>query len=97
MKPYAVFALFCIFFSLSSQAAWPQDFSSIDTDLQALENLINDTIANTQEQQQLLENLKQSLSESGNLIESYESIIAEREILLQNLQARLTEMSETVD
>jgi hypothetical protein len=44
-------AVMCFFFSsLSSQAAWSQDFSSLDHDLAQLENLINDTIANTQEQ-----------------------------------------------
>jgi len=48
-------AVICfIFFSLSSQAAFAQDFSSIDNDLQTLENLINDTLTNTQEQQRLL-------------------------------------------
>jgi len=59
---------FCVFSSLSSQAAWSQDFSSIDNDLQTLENLINDTLVNTQEQQKLLEDLKKNLDESGILI-----------------------------
>jgi glucosamine 6-phosphate synthetase-like amidotransferase/phosphosugar isomerase protein len=36
--------MFFFFFSLSSQAVYSQDFSSIDTDLQILENLINDTL-----------------------------------------------------
>ena len=35
------------------------------------------------------------MNESGNLIESYERIITERESLLQNLQTRLNAMSET--
>ena len=60
--------LLFILFSLSSQAAWSQDFSSVDNDLALLENLINDTIANTEEQAKLLEDLKQTLTESGNLI-----------------------------
>ncbi|MDR2965913.1 MAG: hypothetical protein LBU88_09070 [Treponema sp.] len=47
--------LYFIFFSLSLQAVSAQDFSSLDTDLQELENLILDTIANTEEQQKLLE------------------------------------------
>jgi hypothetical protein len=68
---YFVIALFCIFFSLSSQAAYSQDFSSIDNDLQTLEDLINDTLTNTQEQQKLLDDLKQNLEKSGNLIASY--------------------------
>ena len=63
---------------LFSQAVYAQDFSSIDTDLQALENLINDTLLNTAEQQKLLEDLKQNLDESGNLIANYEKIITER-------------------
>jgi len=60
-----------IFFSLSSQAVYAQDFSSIDNDLQTLESLINDTLTNTQEQQKLLEDLKRNLDESGILIASY--------------------------
>jgi len=73
-KLLAVVLLFT-FSSLSSPGAYAQDFSSIDTDLQALENLIADTLANTEEQQRLLEDLRQNLSESGNLISSYESIM----------------------
>ena len=46
MKPALIVLLF-IFSSLSSPAVFAQDFSSIDTDLQALENLLQDTIANT--------------------------------------------------
>ena len=94
-KHFFAFALFCIFSSLFSQAAFSQGFSSIDTDLQALENLINDTITNTQGQQKLLEDLKQNLDESGNLIANYEKIITEQENLLANLQAQLNAMSET--
>ena len=70
MKQFTTFALFYIFFSLSSQAAFAQDFSSIDNDLQTLESLINDTLTNTQEQQKLLEDLKKNLDESGILIDN---------------------------
>jgi ElaB/YqjD/DUF883 family membrane-anchored ribosome-binding protein len=94
-KPSAAFALFCIYSLLSSQAVLPQGFSSIDTDLQTLESLINGTLASMEEQQQLLDSLKQSLNESGNLIENYERIMSEREASLRNLQAQLNEMSET--
>jgi hypothetical protein len=87
--------LFFTFFSLSSQGVWSQDFSSIDTDLQALENLIADTLASTQEQERLLQDLRENLQESGILIDSYESIITEQEILLSNLREQLNEMSET--
>jgi septal ring factor EnvC (AmiA/AmiB activator) len=98
-KPYtaqfaaAVMCFFC--FSLFSPAVCSQEFSAIDTDLAQLENLINDTIANSEQQQKLLEDLRQSLNESGNLIKSYEQIMIEREKLLQDLQAQLTAMSET--
>ena len=80
---------------LSLQAAWSQDFSSIDRDLMTLENLIQDTILNTEEQQRLLEDLRRSLDESGNLIAAYESIITGQENLLKELQIHLNEMSET--
>jgi septal ring factor EnvC (AmiA/AmiB activator) len=98
-KPYtaqfaaAVMCFFCS--SLFSPAAWSQEFSAIDQDLAQLENLINDTIANTEQQQKLLADLQQSLNKSGSLIESYEQIMIERENLLQDLQTQLTAMSET--
>ena len=89
-------AVLCfLFFLLLSQAAFAQDFTSIDSDLQTLENLINDTIANTEEQQRLLDDLRNSLIESGSLITSYENIITEQEILLLSLRVQLNEMSET--
>jgi len=95
MKPSIAFALFFIFFSLSSQDAFAQDFSSIDNDLQTLESLINDTLTNTQEQQKLLEDLKKNLDESGNLIASYKNIITEQEKLLAGLREQLNAMYET--
>jgi len=84
-----------LFFLVFSQAAWPQDFSSIDRDLQQLENLIINTLTSTEEQQKLLEDLKLNLTESGKLINSYENIIQGQEKLLKDLQIRLSEMSET--
>ncbi|GHV94997.1 hypothetical protein AGMMS50293_13170 [Spirochaetia bacterium] len=57
--------------------------------------MIADTLLNMEEQQKQLEDLKKSLDTSGNLIGSYERIIAEREKLLRDLQTRLAEMSET--
>ena len=92
---FVLAAMLFIFSSLSSPAASAQDFSSVDNDLAQLESLINDTIANTEEQQKLLEDLKQTLLESGNLIANYESIITEQELLLKDLQTQLNEMSET--
>jgi len=84
-----------IYFLLSSQAVYAQDFSSIDNDLQTLESLINDTLTNTQEQQKLLEDLKKNLDESGILIANYESIITEQENLLASLREQLNAMYET--
>jgi len=56
---YLTAVVFCFFFfSLSSQAAFSQDFSSIDQDLAQLESLINDTLTNTQEQEKLQELFK---------------------------------------
>jgi chromosome segregation ATPase len=97
MKPLSVFAfpLLCICLSLLPQAAYSQDFSSVDRDLTELENLIQDTIRNSEEQMKQLEDLQRNLIESGELIGTYESIIAERENLLQDLGTRLSEMSET--
>ena len=88
-----LFGFFC--FLLLPQAALAQDFSSLDRDLQQLEDLIKDTIASTEEQQSLLEDLRESLSESGSIIANYETIITEQEILLRELQTQLNEMSET--
>ena len=84
-----------ILFSLLSQAVWSQDFSSLDNDLQLLEDLIRDTINSTTEQQKLLEDLRMNLQESGNLITGYENIITEQEKLLKDLQIQLNAMSET--
>jgi chromosome segregation ATPase len=81
--------------SLFSQAVFSQDFSSINRDLSELEYLIQDTLENSAEQQKQLDDLRKNLTESGELIESYESIIAGRENLLKDLQDRLNEMSET--
>jgi len=86
---------FCVFSSLSSQAVFAQDFSSIDNDLAQLESLINDTLTNTQKQQKLLEDLKKNLDESGNLIASYENTITEQEKLLASLREQLNAMYET--
>jgi DNA repair ATPase RecN len=88
------FFLWCILSPLFPQAALSQEFSSIDGDLAELENLIQDTLANSEAQLKQLEDLQRNLTESGELIRSYESIIQERENLLRDLQTRLTEMSE---
>ena len=95
-SPRFTAAVICFFFSyLSSQAVYSQDFSSIDQDLAQLESLINDSLANTQEQQKQLENLKQNLNASANLIASYENTIKEQETLLADLRKQLTAISET--
>jgi septal ring factor EnvC (AmiA/AmiB activator) len=90
-------AIVICFFSclLFSQAVYSQDFSSVDSDLRALENLIADTIANTEEQQRLLDSLNENLGRSGILIGNYESTITAQENLLKDLRTQLDEMSET--
>jgi len=88
--------VFCFLFCLLlSQAAFSQDFSSLDSDLLQLENLISDTIAITQEQQKLLESLSGNLAENGILLDNYERIIYGQETLLKELHSQLNEMSET--
>jgi septal ring factor EnvC (AmiA/AmiB activator) len=94
-RPLFAVVLFSIFFSLFSQAAWSQDFTSIERDLSALESLIADTLENSEEQQRQLEDLRKNLAESGALLGNYENIIAGQEHLLKDLQTRLNEMSET--
>jgi hypothetical protein len=49
LKPSATFAFFYFCSLLFSQAAFSQDFSSIDRDLAQLENLMNDTLLNIEE------------------------------------------------
>jgi predicted nucleic acid-binding Zn-ribbon protein len=87
--------LFSILFSLFSQAAWSQEFTSIERELSELESLISDTLENSAEQQRQLEDLRKNLAESGELLGNYESIIAGQESLLEDLQTHLDEMSET--
>ena len=89
-----LFTLLFFCFLLFLPGAFAQDFSLIDRDLTTLENLILDTILNTEEQQRLLEDLKKNLDESGSLITNYESIITTQENLLKELQTHLNEMSE---
>jgi hypothetical protein len=74
-KPLFIFALFCIFFSLSSPAAFSQDFTSLDRDLAELENLIQDTLENSEAQLKQLEDLQRNLNESETLLRTCESII----------------------
>jgi DNA repair exonuclease SbcCD ATPase subunit len=92
---FSAAVLFCTLSLLLSPAASAQGFSSLNEDLSALENLIQDTLENSEEQQKQLDDLKKHLAESGELIGTYESIITERESLLRDLQERLSEMSET--
>ena len=87
--------LLLVLFAVSLSPLPAQEFSSIDGDLQALEDLIADTLKSAEEQQKLLEDLQRNLSESGNLIENYESIISRQEQLLAGLRKQLNEMSET--
>jgi septal ring factor EnvC (AmiA/AmiB activator) len=92
---FSAVLLFCTLSLLLPRVAFSQDFSSIGRDLTELESLIQDTITNSEEQQRQLDDLRKNLAESGELIGTYESIIAERESLLRDLQERLDAMSET--
>jgi septal ring factor EnvC (AmiA/AmiB activator) len=92
---FSAAVLFCTLSLLLPRAASSQDFSSLNEDLFALENLIQDTLRNSGEQQKQLEDLKKNLAESGELLGTYETILTERENLLRDLQARLDAMSET--
>ncbi|MDR1908458.1 MAG: hypothetical protein LBQ35_00885 [Spirochaetaceae bacterium] len=87
--------LFSVCFSLFSQAACSQDFTSIERGLSELESLITGKLENSEAQQQQLDDLRKNLDESGTLLGNYERIIAGQENLLKGLQARLNEMSET--
>jgi flagellar biosynthesis chaperone FliJ len=98
MRSLPFFSAAVLFFAWSlllPRAAFSQDFSSIDRDLSALETLIQDTLENSEEQQKQLDDLRKNLIESGELLDSYESIIAGQGNLLRDLQERLAEMSET--
>ena len=95
-SPHLIAVVLLFTFSLLlPQGAYAQDFTSVDQDLQLLESLILDTIANTEQQERLLHDLKTSLLESETLIADYESRIHNQEQLLMNLQAQLQAMSET--
>jgi hypothetical protein len=91
----AAAVLCCTLFLLLPRAASCQDFSSLNEDLLTLEHLIQDTLENSEAQQKQLDGLRKNLAESGELIRTYETIIAGRESLLRDLQERLAEMSET--
>ena len=95
MKNTQLFAVCCCCCLLFSPALYSQEFSSINRELDHLENLIAATLLNTEEQQKLLEDLQRNLNESGSLIENYGNITNRQELLLADLQDRLNEMSET--
>jgi hypothetical protein len=73
--PFYTAVLFFIFSLLLPLAASSQDVSSIDRDLAELENLIQDTVKNSEAQVKQLEDLQKNLTENGELIGNYESII----------------------
>jgi septal ring factor EnvC (AmiA/AmiB activator) len=93
MKPSfpsrAVFALLLLPFSsaLYAQESSP-DFSSIDSNLEKLENLITDTLNTSETLTAQLEDLSLTLNERERLID-------EQENLLRELRKELAGMSET--
>jgi methyl-accepting chemotaxis protein len=77
--------------ALSAEPPAPEsspDFSSIDNNLEKLENLITDTLDNSETLTQQLEDLNQVLSER-------EQSLNEQEQLLAELRIQFNEMSET--
>jgi septal ring factor EnvC (AmiA/AmiB activator) len=90
--PFLLSAVFVLSLSLlpwglSAQGS-PPDFSSIDSNLEELENLITNTLNNSETLMRQLEDLSLTLNER-------ERLISEQENLLTELQKQLHEMSET--
>ncbi|MDR0689836.1 MAG: hypothetical protein LBG08_06180 [Spirochaetaceae bacterium] len=94
MRLSAAIVLLCTWSWLLPRGLSSQDFSSIDRDLSALEDLILDTLKNSETQTRQLDDLRRNLAESEALIGNYETIITGRERLLRDLRTRLNEMSE---
>jgi recombinational DNA repair ATPase RecF len=80
-------AFFLIFLLLSSPLC-SQEAPSIYDNLDKLENLLLDTLTNSEQQSRQLEDLNTTLAEN-------EQILQEREQLLADLRTQLTSMSET--
>jgi len=95
MKTFTVISIFLILCLFFPQAAFSQEFSSLDNDLETLENLIINTLSSTREQQILVDDLRKNLDESAVIIENYGNIITGQENLLVELREQLNGMSET--
>jgi septal ring factor EnvC (AmiA/AmiB activator) len=87
LSAVSVLLLSLLPWGLSAQASSP-DFSSIDGNLEELENLIADTLNNSEALTRQLEDLSLNLNER-------ERLITEQESLLTELQSQLHAMSET--
>jgi septal ring factor EnvC (AmiA/AmiB activator) len=87
LSAVSVLLLSLLPWGLSAQDS-PPDFSSIDSNLEQLENLIADTLNNSETLTRQLEDLSLNLSERERLITGQESLLTE-------LQSQLREMSET--
>jgi hypothetical protein len=81
-------AVFCLILLLLSSPLYSQEQPSIYDNLDRLEDLLLDTLNNSEAQSRQLEDLNRTLAEN-------EQIMHEREQLLTDLRTQLTEMSET--
>jgi septal ring factor EnvC (AmiA/AmiB activator) len=95
--------LLCLFLppALSAEEG-PSLFSSVNDNLDQLENLIADTLINNEELLQQLRDLKQNSAEQETILNERERLLAEKERslaeqgrLLTELRRQLTEMSQT--
>ncbi|MDR1288291.1 MAG: hypothetical protein LBK08_11835 [Treponema sp.] len=95
----AAFVLFFLFFLRASpRALWPQeppDMRPVFDNLDALENLIGDTLSSSESLLKQLEDLKENLNEQERLLSGKENLLTAQENLLRELRAQLHGMSET--
>jgi recombinational DNA repair ATPase RecF len=80
--------IFCLIFLSLSSPLFSQEQPSIYDNLDKLENLLLNTLTNSERQSRQLEDLNTTLAKN-------ERIMQEREQLLTDLRTQLTEMSET--
>jgi chromosome segregation ATPase len=71
------------------------DFSTIDSQLEELESLINDTIACNEALEKQLQDLKENLAKQEQISFERGNSIAGQDGLLKKLRSELGEMSET--
>jgi septal ring factor EnvC (AmiA/AmiB activator) len=95
LLPALLLALSQGLYSQEASAAALPDFLSIEQNLDALENLISDTLKSNETLIQQLQDLERNLSEQEQLLTERENSLAAQENLLRELRQRLNEMSAT--